>query len=388
MKHRMQDRQLLSATVIFLYLIPLFFFSYYSIGLMSHDKSWSILSIGLLIVTGGSLTLYFFICYWEEALRSKMQTSTSLAENESKVTSLEPALNESLKELHLLQTNLKESHDLQLRLHDELNLKTFELQKSQEDHQMFSAKAEQIGQEFIEYKIFSEEQLKQKNLQVNLLQQTIEEQREVIQQLTTKVNDLGYEIKTLLYLQENEPKPAEIPSKIQPIKPIEEVEDLTRFASDTQVRSHGDALMLLRRCVNTAEKLLGHSYYGSESSRYFEPSLPHYTIDQRRLFDVLRNENGAVVFVYSQRDDKMLFVNNQVKTLLGWSPEKFVSEFFAFLADGQTAWQEAMHQLSSDNEAQARLLIKSKEGQDVIAQCQLGTISAGLFKNHVIGILY
>lgn len=407
MKLKIQDRQLLSAIVVSLYLIPFLFFSYYSIGLMPHDKSWSILSFGLLIVSGGSLALFFFICYWEEALRIKIQNnlipSLEGSEKESKVMSLEPALNESLKELHLLQTNLNESHEVQMRLNDEIHLKAQELHRLDEEKKGLIVKLEQIMLDFTEYKLSTDEQLKNKTLQVAHLEQTIQEQRleiekrqEHILELDNKVNDLGYEIKTLLYLHDNEPKAMEKQATqtavaVKPqvyMKQLEEVEELSTFDSDTHVRTSSDALMLLRRCINTAQKLLGNPYYGNEASRFFEPSLPHYTIDQRRLFDVLRNENGATVFVYSQRDNKMLFVNNQVKHLLGWSPEKFVLEFTALLPKGAEAWNDAVNQLTTDSETHMRLLIKSKEGQEVMTQCQLGAIQAGLFKNHVIGILY
>lgn len=412
MRLKIQNRQLLSATIVLFYLIPLFFFALYSIELMPQHKSWSVLSLGLSIIAIGSLILILFIYYWEESLRKKLQEklihSIPLAhmdEWETKVTALDLSLNESpsheinRKELNHLQSALKESQDAQEHLHHELQTNLQELSKFEGENKQLAASAEQCAQDFADYKVFSGEQLKQKSLQITHLQQVIEEQRielekrqESIQTLDTKVQDLTYEIKTLLYLNETEPVHFKFQESkkvdIQPSPFVDQDDESLNFISESQVRSSIEASALLKRCINAAQKLMGTPYYGNESSRYWEPSLPHYTIDQRRLFDILRHESRALVFVHSQRDDRLLFANNQCKNILGWSPEKFAQDFFLLFQDGLDGWKRAIQTLSSTTESQIRVLIKSKQGQEILMYCHLGNIQEGLFKNHIIGILY
>src|SRR5215207_6947959 len=139
MKMNISNRQFLSAAIIVFYLIPLLFFSAYSIKLMSYNKSWALLSLGLLLVVFGSLSLIFLLSYWEQSMRDKRPgnslllsqypSSHSTVEKEAKVTLLDPSLTfdqitqqdalepsnskESIKEFNLLQTALKASQEQQ-----------------------------------------------------------------------------------------------------------------------------------------------------------------------------------------------------------------------------------------------------------------------------------
>ncbi len=245
MKIKTNNRQFLSAAVILFYLLPLLFFATYSIGLMSLNKSWTILSFGLLLISLGSLTLILLIYYWETALKQQQQEELDSrsrqitfysADKEPKVTSLDASLlfnhipvppieidpslaKENVKELNLLQTALAESQTQHSHLTEEIELKIQELKAIEEENEKLVKKAEQVAQDFADYKLFSEEQLRQKNLQMTTLQQMLEDQRtemekrqDQIYQLDTKVHDLSYEIKTLLYLNEAE-SPSSSPSQ-------------------------------------------------------------------------------------------------------------------------------------------------------------------------------
>ncbi len=436
------NRQLLSAAIIVFYLIPLLFFSAYSITLMSHHKSWTLLSLGLLLIVLGALTLMILLFYWEKSIQSsspqhslsvKKGLNHSLSEKDAKVTSLDSSLifhppshsemtdaggfKENSKEFNLLQTALKSSQEQQELLTKSLEGKNQELHKQEEENKQLQLKAQQAAQDFADYKLFSEEQLKQKQLQLATLQQIIEDQRaemekrqEQISQLDTKVHDLSYEIKTLLYLHEEEAAPAK-PSNV-----IKEEETsrvfLNGVLSDEQetacatlaspishpnhdihttehpVKTALEAANLLKKCLNIAQKLTGSNYYSNESSRYREFSSSYFAIDQRRLFDNLRGETGALIIVYSQKEHKLLFVNNESKTILGWSPEKFMIDFPSIMQEGILDWKKAINHLANTPESQARLLAKAKNGQEMLLNCHLGVISTGLFRNYVIGILY
>ncbi|MDP1881126.1 MAG: hypothetical protein Q8K60_09335, partial [Parachlamydiaceae bacterium] len=97
----MTNRHTLSAVVIFFYLIPFLLLSYYSVKLMSADKSWGILSLGLLLIVSCTLALILILYYWEQAtiasadhsVHSLLQYPTDLNEEKIiKVTSIEPSL--------------------------------------------------------------------------------------------------------------------------------------------------------------------------------------------------------------------------------------------------------------------------------------------------------
>ena len=349
-------------------------------------------------------------------------------EKEAKVTLLNPSLTfdqepshedldegpkENAKEFNLLQTALTANQEQQEQLIKALEINTQELHKQEEENKQLQIKAQQIGQDFADYKLFSEEQLKQKQLQLTALQQTIEDQRaemekrqEQIHQLDTKVHDLSYEIKTLLYLHEEEAAPIksiatlkeEISDSVNGMQTqkqnqastaiIEESTDQESTPQERFIQTPAEAAVLLRKCINIAQKLTGANYYSNESSRYREFSSSYFAIDQRRLFDGLRNEIGALLVFYSQKEHKLLFVNNESKKLLGWSPEKFLADFASIMQEGMQDWKKAIQALSTSSESQARLLAKTKQGQETLLNCHLGIISGGLFRNYIIGVLY
>lgn len=434
MKFKITNRQFLTAAVIIFYLVPLLFFSILGMSVMPHYKSWTLFSLGLLLAVIGTFALTLLLYYWEQSLSSTGMDHTQLDSQppqefvpEAKVTSLDPAMDmepsfhrspapqaeprESSKELNLLEAALKTNQEEQERLAKALEIKALEFEKQSEENKQLELKALQIAQDFADYKLFSEEQLKQKQLQLNALQQMVEDQRtemekrqDQIYQLDTKVHDLSYEIKTLLYLNEEESVPAKLPGfpkegelsslvKGASAEPQEQAGGSLHAQQDAQgfeapIRTPVEASALLRKCINMAQKLAGANYHGNESSRYRDFSSSFFAIDQRRLFDNLRGEQGALIVVYSQKENKLLFVNNEAKALLGWSPEKFVADFSSIVHEGFNDWRRALSMLANASDSQARILAKAKQGQEMILNCHLGVIPTGLFRNYVIGVLY
>ena len=424
MKFKINNRQTLSLAAIILYLIPFLFFAFYNIDLMSKNKSWSILSLGLLMIAACSLILILFIYYWEQAFRSHIQNNTSqelhYAEKANKVTSIDSSLETEMEVDHPVHFNLlpsKSKEQESLLIEDLLNHKQ-EISNLQEENKNLQFQFDETIKDFSDYKLFSEEQLKQKNIHISDIQQVTDELQIGLdkkhlhnQQLEIKIRDLSYEIKTLLYLHDSEATTLKRGSKerthlntnfsqnssqdpiIQKEKhaptPLFPEEKKINPALENSIKTASEASELLKRCLALAQKLSGNHYYGNESSRYWEIPTPHYTIDQRRLFDSLRNENGAIILVYSPRDNRVLFVNNQCKEFLGWSPEKFIQGFGSIIQDGLPEWKKALSLLNSPiSESQARLLIKSKHGEEIVMHCHLGNIASGVFKNYIIGVLY
>jgi hypothetical protein len=441
MKSKISNRQFLFAAIIVFYLIPLLFFSAYSIKLMSHNKSWTLLSIGLLLVVFGTLSLIFLLSYWEQSIRDKklvnslLSSSYSLSsspnEKEKKVTLLDPTLTfssiipqeeaeklgikENTKELNLLQAALHASQKQQEELAKTLEIKGQELHKKEEENKHLQIQAQQIAQDFADYKLFSDEQLKQKQLQWAALQQMVEDQRtemekrqEQIHQLSTRVHELNYEIQALVYLHEEETSSTQSPTtmkeeKIASTLPemqtetqeqgnIAVIEETATYqeeqAQESYIQTSAEAAQLLKKCIQMAQKLTGANYYSNQTSRYREFSSSYFAIDQRRLFDSLRSETGALIVVYSQKENKLLFVNSESKTLLGWSPEKFLIDFASIMQEGIQDWKKALQTLSTASESHARLLAKTKQGHELLLNCHLGLIPSGLFRHYVIGVLY
>jgi PAS domain-containing protein len=393
-----------------------------------------------LLIACGTFILLLLLYYWEQSVREKEQTNPFTSQlplypssdKEAKVTSLDPSLgfsalsqNEFLdlnsshkKELGVLHTTLKEDQDQYERLVQALESKTLELEQQQQDNQLLQLKVEQVTQDFADYKLFSEEQLKQKQIQLSSLQQMLEEQRsemekrqEQIQQLDGKVHDLSYEIKTLLYLHEDEisssksstsakaevsaaPLPVfSSPSSVietleRPLALAEDHPDVQHDKIESPVHTSIEAAKLLKHCIQVAEKLTGANYHHNESSRYREFRSSYYAIDQRRLFDSFRHETYALIVVYSQKEQKIVFANNEAKTILGWSPEKLIADFSALIQGGMQEWKRAINLLATANESQARFLAKARNGQEILLNCHLGVIPTGLFRNYVIGVFY
>lgn len=431
MKFTTNNRLVLSAYLIVFYFIPVLFFAVYSTTQMPLHKSWSILSIGLLLIAACSLLFFLFLFSWEKRLNNYLNDPILdpivPIDKENKVTSLDLDLlydystvqdqeksKETVKELSLVQASLKECEAKMVLLQEELAEKEQEYKASMDENKQLVLKAQQVSQDFSDYKLFSEEQLKQKNLQLAALQQIIEDQRtevekrqEQIHQLDTKIHDLSYEIKTLLYLNETDANSLanvkiEEPTKSSMSAPLknpfisisqpnfeEEIwEEADAIPAETQIRTSAEAAVLLRKCINIAQKLTGANYYSNETTRFREFSTSHYTIDQRRLFDSLRCESSGLVLVYSQKEHKLLFANNQTRQLLGCSPEKFVNDFASYIPEGMNDWKKALGQLTTASESHARLLAKTKQGNEVILNCHFGVIPTGLFRNFVVGVLY
>ena len=74
-----------------------------------------------------------------------------------------------------------------------------------------------------------------------------------------------------------------------------------------------------------------------------------------------------------------------------------MSDFSSIIQEGLGDWKKALSTLSGAQDshaqllvktAQARFLAKTKQGQEKILNCHLGVIPTGLFRNHIIGVLY
>jgi PAS domain-containing protein len=341
--------------IFLLYSAPTFILTLYSMELYNLQKSSGILSLGLILNAAGSLLMFLLLRQWEQSLDATHQ--------EEPLYSV-PSNDEDLK---ILQA--------------ELNTKSDELQKFYDNIDKFAA-----------YKEATEDELRKKEALLNEFQETITKQRDVLKkrqeqvsELEGKIHDLNYEVNTLLDVVKIS-ETTDMPPTGMQLKETAGVYQVT--PPPTHVKSAGEADVQLKRCMDIAGKITGANHFETANSKFRDWHIDNYALDLRRLFDNLRGESSCTIFVFSQKDNRLLFVNNQAKHLLGWSPEKFVQSFPEIIADSLPDWNRGISRLANQTHTTAEFNMKNKAGQNVSVNCHLGMISAGLFRNHIIGVVF
>ncbi len=221
---------------------------------------------------------------------------------------------------------------------------------------------------------------------------TLKEQRKIIEKkqeenniLQIRVNDLRYELDTLLKLKSDSGEEKDFylkePEKVLAPKnePRDKEQERSGLADSLQVK--------LDRYVKMAVRLNGAHHFTNQNARYSELSLGSLILDQRRLFDRLQNENADTVLVYSREERNLVFINQQVRYLLGWSPERFIKDFTFLIQKGAIQWEEALEDVKLDDQKSIRLLMKTRSGRDILTHCYLKEIPSGVFQGYVLGIL-
>lgn len=358
------------------------------------------LMVGLLLSSIGSVGTFLLLRQWEMSIREESQNRAMLNPDASKPYPNPFHSNENFQEL---ENALEESQEKKKNLVEELNQKSEIIHTLEKKQKQFEHKFEDIHHEFNACKSNSEEELRRKTVLLSEYQETINQQREVIKkkqeqisEMESKIHDLNYEVKTLLQLAEidNQTSSKSVEGMIisETMQSYQVSQDAKEgngsISSHDQVKTPEEASSQLKRCLDIAQKITGANHFGNGTSRFKEIAIDNYALDLRRLFDSLGSENSSTLLVYSQKESRLLYVNNLTKNLLGWSKEKFIQNFPEIIQEGNQEWKKGISQLSSSSEAKVRLLLKTKSGQNLLVHCHLGTIPTGIFRNHVIGILY
>lgn len=421
-------RQNIIGSIILLYFLPLLLLCGYAVKWISLQSSWGLLGIGLAAVVAGSIALITKIWQWESLLLEQVdvladskaafllerQPTTSSSHSQSLTRSLENLEEQSpppsefevpippQEQVEHLNQELNEKDLQYTQALEHIRMTTQDMQNLQNEREGLQKQLEQLRQELFITQQTSRDQIKQKDQQIfeysqtiNDLRSSMEKKQQQVVKLESSVRDLTYEVKTLLQISDiEEPTQPPLPLPVQdvraPTSPFETLSKSSPYSIDRPTNASPypqDAFLQLKRCIDTAQKLTGANYLGI-SSRFRDMPLNSYALEQRRLFDSLQSENSNLILVYSQKEDKLLFANNQTKTLLGWSPEKFIQDFPALVQTSLVDWKKALSSLSTAPEAQTRLLIKSRAGIEQPFNCLIGTIPTGIFKNHSIAIIY
>ena len=403
-------RQRIVTALLGLYVVPLSFLTLWAGGILAPSIQWSLLTWGLFAATAGAASLYVLLLRWE-SVASRKVTPTQLPNAAS-----EQAISEQLAEqqaelnttIESLQQQLMEAQtqrdELGSSLHDqEKHAVLFEREK-----QEALQRVAEIEEQLLTQKKQIESQIADKDTLLDEYQKTISEQRDVIEkksqqieELDARVKDLNYELKTVLNCANSEV--AETDPK-EPVKSTTESRPTTRnkvkaekaeapdphldlgLAAPNQTRS--EAQSQLKRCVDIAQKLTGARHLAGDSSRFRDLSSDGYALDLRRLCDSLRSEQSSMILLYSQREQRLLFTNNQVRGMLGWSPEKFVQNFNSLIIRGQRDLQNTLKKTGSKGQGEVSVVMRSRAGEERCLHCLLEVIPTGLFKGHILGVLY
>lgn len=367
-------RDSLAGIIFGTYLLPILALVIYSMTSTSQEI-WYVFSAGLLCASAGTLFLYRMIAQLQQ------QPTQNVVEEEV------------AEEEEFTEEIASSEED-----REELDQKNAEIQSllvSQDDYRKTTEQTIEIlstENKKLEDQLVHKEQLREEMEQILAeTRATSERRQQRINQLETKVRDLSYEIKTLLQLTDiSEDENSEQAKMLAETKAPYHVENMMHAikVGDQHVQTEEEAAEQLKRCVNTAQKMTGASHYTNSSSRLRGIPVDNFALDLRCLFDSLRSETSCAILVYSPREDKLLFANDPIRHLTGWSPEKFAQNFDEIVQEGKEEWREAMGQLSSRAQSKVRLIIKSRSGDDTLIHGLLGAIPTGIFRHHIIVVLY
>ena len=387
------------------FLIPLLILSVWGGSQVPGDAGWSLFLATAAWAVLGAGTLLYRLRLWELSMQAAV---TSLSEG---VDSL-PLVD--LEEDQILAEELQEARQTVATLTRDGAAKDRRINELIRKHESTDEALASARGELVLFKTNYEGEIKEREALLHEYQNTIAEQRGLIskrqsqvEHLEGKVRDLGYEVKTLLQINEGAKARAK-QATVQVEHPVIHAfdggnavetapeQDLKEMplSSEDGVHTPYDAAVMLQKCIDTAERLSGASRLGGEGSRFLKMLPDSYAIDLRRLFDSLRSVRGATLVVYNVEEKRVLFVNGEVRNLLGWSPERFVKDFSTLIQRGAKEWQETisnLKEMESDASRQgtpARLVMKSKTGEDILLRCCLGLVSRGMFAGRLIGVLY
>jgi hypothetical protein len=391
--------------VILCYFCPFVGLLIYTSAVLHIQKNWQQMSAELLISAAGTLLLFWLMARWESAWTQQIAQDTPeqlKKAPDAPVKTPEPAL--PLSNDHdnkaELENSLSESLKINDKLRADLSSLNEELHKTCLEKESAQQNAHSILSELDSYKHSATDQLDMHksyidDLQKSLLEQktSLDKKQQQIGLLESKVGDLTYEIKTLLQLAEKhndslDTSGEDSESAPRNLPPPTYAGEILDAHTERQVVCHEDAAIELKRCLDIAQKITGSHRFNTQMASFLDSPADNFALDLRRLCDSLRNENNSAIVLYSPKENEPLFANNQIKTLTGWSPDKFTQNFEEILRLGKNEWKQAMFSLAMKNHTTVKLTLKTKTGHDIMVNGHLGLIPTGIFRNHAIAVLY
>lgn len=384
------------------YLLPILGISIYATFVPRAIGDWNVFSFGFLLTASGSLILFWAISRWEVGLHLNINSNANIVldEVDDQSDSITDRQVIDPEEHDLAKRSLKEAQQAQIRLLDEIDMLTEQSQKMSFSKNEISNQTEKLQTELDHTKRSARHELQLQQNHIRELQEKIadlkglnEKKQQQMVQLETKVGDLTYEIKTLLQFAEARPAPLLSsvpvePSAIEKPSVLEKNESVShQYYLESPIQSSQEASQQLKKCLDIAQKIKGSQRFGSQIYSFLDSPADSFSLDLRRLCDRLRGEAQSVILLYSPKDSQMLFASNLIKTLSGWSPDKFAQNFFDILC-GESEWKQGVNSLAMRSESQIQMELRSRSGANIVTSATLGTIPTGIFRNHIIAVLY
>lgn len=394
------SRYHLLLTILFCYLVPVLGLSIYGALVPREIGDWNILSLGFLFTACGSLVLFLLMIRREASVNLSLDSVFPQQCAGIEVESDTSRQEVDYEEYELVKRSLDEAQQTQIHLLNEIDLLTGEMQKLSLMNKEVVLQSEKVQVELEQTKRTTRQQLELQQNHIRELQEVVADQKafsEKKQQqmlhLETKVGDLTDEIKTLLQStdDQNESLPVERSEPSFSDKYSLTAKKDAFSQSSLTIQSSADSIQEASRqlelCLDIAQKIKGSQRFGSQIYSFLDSPADSFSLDLRRLCDRLRSEAQSIILLYSPKDNHLLFASNQIKLLTGWSPEKFAQNFSEMLVD-ESDWKYGVSSLAMSSEVQIKFQLRTRSSQNIAVQANLGMIPTGIFRNHIIAVLY
>lgn len=300
------------------------------------------------------------------------------------------------QQLDRLHAGQAKSQDEVSKLHLDMDRKLEEMRVAYLEFEDLRGEYRRLEEQHLLFQKETEKNLNQRDALAAEYQKTIAEQRSIIEKkqryiekLEIKVRDLMFEIRSLLQIE---------PVAAETHPPIELNEQVLKeyYLPNHQGNSRPvpkDQLGQLQHYIQKVEELTGVDhlgYLGGKSPRFLDMSFECYAVDKRRLFDRFKDETTGILFIYDFENKKFIFTNQFIKTLLGWSVEKFAKEFPKLVPMGYSAWKQtvaSLYETPSQPRQHLKLAMYHKTGETVALEGYFGAIQKGPFARHIMGLM-
>lgn len=386
------SKQHIVAIILLLYLLPILVLcAALDFGL----SSWLGLGGGLLLSAFGTLAFQILLSRWEAPTKQTPPTSYNIPSITQESGTQEVDYTPYIEQIETLQNSVQDYIRKQQISNQEKGSLTDETGKLKQQKEYMQQQIQTIQKEYDIFKNNAHEQMEHHKKVITEQLHTLAEQRDMLEQkqlyihqLELKTRDLNYELKTLLQLAERPIDPNARPAHGLNTRSRLIAASNDFLTSSVDVQSMEQAHVLLKQCLDIAQNLTGVSHMGGNNPRFRDMALDNFALDWRRLFDRLREINTSIVIVYAPEEMKMLFANEHAKSVTAMNAEKFAQSFHDLISDDIESWKSAINQLTLKNEVSTNFILKSKNGQDISAECLLGKIPLGIFRNYIIGVIY
>lgn len=370
MKTKASDSPFL--VIFLLYLIPILawvFFTYQSLGLQGS----------FFVAISGAVILFFGVSLLGTLFRSHLETVASAQGvvfekviqapiSTSKTVAQEP----SEVSIQLLEEN-KALREALEKKSEELEKGRFEQEEREKENTLLKEKLTDA----LENSYTQDESAKKK---VVLLQENLEERHQMVLQLEKQIQDLRYEIKTLLQLTEVDY--SRFSKKLESQDLSEDFLEEELLADE--VKTDEGAKRLANRLITIAERM--NPLFRSPARKAL--SNDPYALDLRRLKESLSLEKGGLILAFSPSDEKLVYVGPEIQDLLMISEEKFAQEFSAFIEEGEMIFAQIQDQLLTKPLVMRDLPCKKEDGGKLLLRGVFKTVQKGAFRSLIIGVLY